>query len=67
VQRLVHRGQRELRLEEVRHRDEAADRGRTARTTRTPVIDHGDSWTWCSTSALIRERPRNVSQSRRNM
>ena len=27
-----------------------------ASTTSTPVIDSGDSWTWCSTSWVIRER-----------
>ncbi len=40
---------------------------RTASTISTEVIDSGDSWTWCSTSAVIRERPKNVSHSRRNM
>ena len=39
----------------------------TASTTSTPVIDSGDSWTWCSTSRLIRDVPKNVSHSRRNM
>ena len=38
-----------------------------ASTTSTPVIESGDSWTWCSTSASMRERPKNVSHSRRNM
>ena len=33
----------------------------------TPVIDAGDSCTWCSVSAVIRERPKKVSHSSRNM
>ncbi len=38
-----------------------------ASTTSTPVIESGDSCTWCSTSGSIREAPKNVSQTRRNM
>ena len=39
----------------------------SASTISTPVIDSGDSCTWCSTSSSIRGAPKNVSHSRRNM
>jgi hypothetical protein len=40
---------------------------RSASRTSTPVIERGDSCTWCSTSFVMRERPRKVSQRSRNM
>jgi len=39
----------------------------TASTISTPVIVGGDSCTWCSVSGLIRERPKKVSHSSRNI
>jgi hypothetical protein len=38
-----------------------------ASTTSTPVIDGGDSCTWCSVFASMRDAPKNVSHSSLNM
>ena len=38
-----------------------------ASTISTPVIDGGDSCTWCSVAASMRGAPKNVSHSSRNM